>query len=84
MKITLDETEQYTLQWLADRGYDGSFLEEATLITDNDDGSVTYEIDNNGCCAVSEYVDSDPDAFLACCGSQSLADKLISVINKAV
>jgi hypothetical protein len=78
MQVRLNAREIETLYWLASHGYDGGIVENSSIRA----GVLT--IDNMGACAVSENVDSDPHAFLACCGDRDLAEKLIAIVTGAV
>jgi hypothetical protein len=88
-----------TLRWLADHGYDGSFMDCAeldryespdgrTLETDGeceaDDAVRVYTVEEHKAWEFSEYIESDPDAFLACNGSTTLGESLLGLEQEIV
>jgi len=86
------ERDYATLCWLSDHGYDAGFLELATLErVETPDGT---EIDDDGSDTVRVYglsepeawnfkdeYDADPCAFLACCGSSTLTEALVRLLD---
>jgi hypothetical protein len=92
------ERDYATLCWLSDRGYDGGFLGVARLeriegpngvaIDEPDDmgsdGVRVYSLTEPEAWTVREYVDEDPCAFLACCGSDTLARALLGFLERIV
>ncbi len=76
--IELDSNRDWhTLVWLSNRGYDGNVLALAEDIAHYDEGERTQiGLTEQQAWEFRDYVDSDPDAFLACCGSETLAKVL--------
>lgn len=72
------ERDMETLHWLAARGYDGGIW-DATEELEEHEGSerVTLVIPEHAAWTVSETIEADMDAFLACCGSRTLSEALI-------
>lgn len=72
------ERDMETLYWLAARGYDGGIW-DATEEIEEHEGSerVTLVIPEHAAWTVSETIEADPHAFLACCGSRTLSEALI-------
>jgi hypothetical protein len=82
----LDTTEYETLLWLSNHGYDAG-LYELTCLNESEyqKGVFVFEpIPEHVAWAINEAINDDPDAFLACNGSRSLADKLYTFINSIV
>jgi hypothetical protein len=81
----LTKVEYATLQWLADHGYDGDILRTAGVEEEHADGGATLgAMTEPEAWHINDYIESDPDAWLASNGSRSLADKLYAFINKIV
>ncbi len=81
----LDKTEYATLRWLADRGYDAGILDTAGVHEEHEDGGATLgDVVECDAWTITGAVDDDPDAFLACCGSRSLAEKLRAFLDAIV
>ena len=90
-QITIEtERDWETLHWLADRGYDGGVLNAGTY----SDKCAEFEgmlcapyvldIDEPSAWEVCDAVEEDPDAFLACCGSDTLERVLIDFVGSIV
>lgn len=79
--LVLDETEYKTLEWLADRGYDADLL---ALVDDQEEwtDSIVLKWNESSLHMAQDAVDSDPHAFLTCCGSDSLRRKLLALLDK--
>lgn len=81
-RIELWREEYTTLCWLAERGYDGSILDNCTV--DENGPDVTLELTEAQAWEVNECVNDDPDAFLTCNGDKQLARKLQTFLNSIV
>jgi hypothetical protein len=76
------DTDYATLLWLHDRGYAGNIRNLCELIDEEDEDNTstyTYGLTEPEAWEFKEYIDDDPDAFLTCCGSKTLADTLIEL-----
>jgi len=81
----LSERDYTTLLWLADRGYDGGVFENCDAVEPNDDGDgFTLHFTEVSAWEIRDTIDDDPHAFLACCGSDTLATALRSMIETIV
>lgn len=81
----LTKTEYATLEWLADRGYDGNILKIAGVEEFYADGSVQLgDLREHQAWEFRDYVQSDPDAFLASSGSRGLNEKLLDLHDRIV
>lgn len=94
----IGERDHETLLWLSKRGYDAGFYDLATLEQIEDpDGAEIEEPDGERPDAVRVYsltepdawqfkenYDADPDAFLACCGSDTLQGALVTFLDSIV
>jgi hypothetical protein len=78
----LNKTEFQTLIWLNNHGYDADILD---YFGENDDGSATCgPIEEVDAWNIKQAIDDDPDAFLSCNGSKSLASKLYAFLESIV
>lgn len=86
--VTILAEDMATLYWLADRGYDGNFLALATLVADPEDdpeeGGYVFALTEPEAWEFSEHIESDPDAFLSCCDSETLVRALIDFWQEIV
>lgn len=81
----LTKREYDTLAWLADHGYDGSILATAGVEEEHSDGGVTLgAMTEPQAWIIQEYIEEDPDAFLASNGSRTLAEKLHKFLDSIV
>ena len=76
------ERDWETLHWLAGRGYDGDIVEHSSLEVGGYNDDYEWEpaelhLTEPEAWSVQEAIEADPDAFLSCCGSDSLARALI-------
>lgn len=79
------ERDLETLYWLSDRGYDGGVLNAAEEIEEDPGGErVTLVIPEHAAWEISDTIEADPDAFLACCGSPTLSEALIGLWESIV
>jgi len=92
------ESDFATLCWLSERGYDGGFLELATLDAveapdgaernedreDEEDSVRVYGLTELEAWKFKDHFNDDPNAFLACCGSPTLQDSLVGLLNEIV
>jgi hypothetical protein len=85
-QITIEtEDDLVTLQWLSDRGYDAGFLDLADLNShDETTGKRVFTMPEHHAWIFNDNIEEDPDAFLACCGSDTLADSLIGLHESIV
>ena len=80
----LDSTEYATLSWLSDHGYDAGIL-DAVVSCERDDGLIGLSgIPESVAWGIRDAIDADPHAWLACCGSRSLAEKLNTFVESIV
>lgn len=89
--VTIEtDRDGLTLDWLADHGYDGSFLEHADIIESGEDedgyvvAPIVYGLSEPAAWTFREDVEADPGAFLACCGSHSLRTALEALLSEIV
>ena len=74
-----------TLRWLADRGYDGGFLQLAGVEEELPDGRIVMgALTESEAWQFRENVDEDPGAFLSSSGSRTLNDKLLGLYDGIV
>ncbi len=82
--ITIDDNDLLTLRWLQDRGYDADLC-KLTTIEYRDDGMAVISFETEAkAWEWKECVESDPEAFLTCCGSDTLRDKLFKLLDSIV
>ncbi len=87
MKYTIiikSERDQITLEWLAAHGYDARFLELAELTIVKADGRRIYTMTEPNAWEFCKEIESDPDAFLACNGSDTLNTSLLTFEDSIV
>ncbi len=81
----LDREEYATLRWLSCHGYDAGILDAAGVAEEHDDGGATLgELAEHEAWEVNDAIEEDPDAFLSCCGSRSLVEKLRAFLDDIV
>ena len=73
-----------TLAWLSARGYDGGFSDLASYNFEETATESTFTFSEQEAWKFSDNINDDPDAFLSCCGSSTLADALIGFWNRIV
>ena len=74
-----------TLEWLSDRGYDAGILDAAGVEEEYPDGSVQLgDIPEHRAWDVKEYIEEDPDAWLASSGSRELNEVLQNFVDSIV
>ncbi len=81
--LELDPREYRALQIMADRGYDGGLIENASEAEDTDDGGTILRFTESDAWAVSEAYEQDPDAF-GTLASSSLMRKMLDFVDEIV
>lgn len=78
--IDLDKEEYITLEWLHDRGYTANLLDVVEFFPhENEDGGCELKLTEAQAWEWLSCVEDDREAYLTCCGSQSLIDKLTAL-----
>ena len=81
----LTAREFATLEWLADRGYDGDLLRLAGVDDEAADGSIRLgALTEAEAWQFNENVEEDPHAFLSSNGSASLREKMYRLLDAIV
>ena len=78
-----NERDQITLEWLADHGYDGGFLDLAAF-QGRSGLRYVYSLAEHDAWTFQENVDDDPGAFLACNGSDTLNTTFLQLLESIV
>jgi len=90
-EVLITGEEEKTLFWLAEHGYDGSFVDSASAVdpqevegVDEYDQDKLYLFTEPDAWKVMEYVKDDENAFLACSACSTLNEKLLAFVERIV
>jgi hypothetical protein len=84
--IEFTQKEKDTADWLHDHGYFGCFFDVARLQESPEDNGTSwkYSLTEPAAWGFNDSVEEDWHAFLTCNGSQTLADKVLGLLESIV
>lgn len=81
--IEILDSDWHTFVWLSERGYDGDMYFLSDTI-EQKDGFCVLSFEEPQAWDVNECISDNPDAFLTCCGSETLSKAMISLWQSIV